>query len=1057
MDATPTVKTCDFLKSTTILEQQTEIDRLLTELNDLETTGTRMSQSKYVNEDWKRNKRCQAKKSLALAHTLIAYQRDPISEGLLYYDNSRKAYQDLQDVTNEGKVALIMGQILYKHERWWPAKVYFLSSIRLLMSKIESGDYSEKEKQIFVCALKGLAKTLFSIGLAFKFTNAVRLMELYSKHEVDDPEVLLCLSLAHAVNAMLKSDHRRQSQVKDNIEQFQICMEQACEIGDMDYELAIALIIKERFCHGNMYEEAMAHIDHCFIHATEHGHDIQAELICAMTSIFRTVLAHDKFEQTNALAMDYIQQSSRPNKRCQIKVFLGRHIVSIKHFRTHPQETNIVTSDDIENNKMAEVALGMAREIVDPILTCTLLKNLGMAYIRVAHLTTEPTKIPERSHLIEKAGQYLCEAEGYAKMYRQKPLMAQIETLLLFYNILKTNQFDKLPDNVVETITKQVEEYDTYTSEFKSVPFRYNPHGILARVYTLANKCPEKVIPHIKHDLETSSLVMTGDDSLNRSILKANKITFQLFNILHASHIPDEDRVSQGLELLEAGRAQAFLKLLHQRHHDFNQTLSDPGKMSYEEIANSLRTRGLPTLIYMYQPYDKHSSCVTYNGKYIGLTSLQLPDGGYSVLQRAIVTVRNAVVRNHKTAEGRAVELKSLQEMSPLMPNDVIEKTDETAFASDETSPFFTGAGLEDASVLKTEEETSISMEWPDTRCKIPDFEEDDYSNNNTYSALHCLYSSLIKPMVDRIECQVTNELLVIPMDELFLVPFTALQDEDGKYLGNKYQVRLTPSIQALDLVSAKANQDSGHNPTCLLVGNPDVGEIAGKVIPSLPFAEKEVKLIASWLNTEPLVGKQATKPAVLSKMVGATLIHIATHGSSKDGSLIFAPDLSHSPNKFTSSHMVQDPKEDALPSPNMASSFSGALTQSRSPKVEDCIVTIEDVMSLKLEAKLVVLSACNTGRGDISADGVFGISRAFMAAGALSVLVTLWAIPDEATKIFMEHFYSHLKAGDTVSRALQSTRIAMQQNDRFSHPMNWGSFQLIGDNPRLFPKGIQT
>ena len=77
-----------------------------------------------------------------------------------------------------------------------------------------------------------------------------------------------------------------------------------------------------------------------------------------------------------------------------------------------------------------------------------------------------------------------------------------------------------------------------------------------------------------------------------------------------------------------------------------------------------------------------------------------------------------------------------------------------------------------------------------------------------------------------------------------------------------------------------------------------------------------------------------------------------------------------------------------------------------------DFLLKMRDILDSNLRARLVVLSCCHTGRGEIKAEGLVGIARAFLGTGARSVVVTLWAIDDKATKEFMKHFYKHLSEG---------------------------------------------
>ena len=98
----------------------------------------------------------------------------------------------------------------------------------------------------------------------------------------------------------------------------------------------------------------------------------------------------------------------------------------------------------------------------------------------------------------------------------------------------------------------------------------------------------------------------------------------------------------------------------------------------------------------------------------------------------------------------------------------------------------------------------------------------------------------------------------------------------------------------------------------------------------------------------------------------------------------------------------------------------------------------------------LVVLSCCYSGRGEIKAEGVVGIARAFMGAGARSVVVSLWAIDDEATLEFMKCFYQHLAEGKPASESLNLAMKNLRESDEFRDIKYWAPFLLIGDDVSL-------
>ena len=226
------------------------------------------------------------------------------------------------------------------------------------------------------------------------------------------------------------------------------------------------------------------------------------------------------------------------------------------------------------------------------------------------------------------------------------------------------------------------------------------------------------------------------------------------------------------------------------------------------------------------------------------------------------------------------------------------------------------------------------------------------------------LYRSLINPVKSFIK---GTKLIIVPQRSLFFAPFSSFIDENGCVLSEKYQIQIIPSIHVLAMsIQSSSGKPIGNS---LFVGDPDVTDAR---LPRLPCAAEEVESLASLVNSKPLIGAMATKKKVLELMPEASIIHIAAHGDDQTGQIFLAPEASKSPAHQMSSSYV--------------------LTQS-------------DILKCKLTAQLVVLSCCNTGKGQVSSEGVLGIARSFLGAGASSVLVTLWRIDDMFTKLFMTVF----------------------------------------------------
>ena len=215
----------------------------------------------------------------------------------------------------------------------------------------------------------------------------------------------------------------------------------------------------------------------------------------------------------------------------------------------------------------------------------------------------------------------------------------------------------------------------------------------------------------------------------------------------------------------------------------------------------------------------------------------------------------------------------------------------------------------------------------------------------------------------------------------------------------------MIPSLTTLKLINDYP--DDFHNKkSALLVGDPCLEGVLfeGRKLDPLPCAREEVEIIGRILGADPLIGEEARKDEVLRRLPSVALVHFAAHGRMETGEIALA----------------------------------------------DYILTMKDVLDIRIRARLVVLSCCHSGRGEIKAEGVVGIARAFLGAGARSVLVSLWAIDDEATLVFMKHFYEELVTGKLASEALNQAMKSMKESEEFSDVKYWAPFVLIGDDVTL-------
>lgn len=166
----------------------------------------------------------------------------------------------------------------------------------------------------------------------------------------------------------------------------------------------------------------------------------------------------------------------------------------------------------------------------------------------------------------------------------------------------------------------------------------------------------------------------------------------------------------------------------------------------------------------------------------------------------------------------------------------------------------------------------------------------EDEENQEPEPNLFFCYNMIIAPVVDLLD---KPHIIIVPDRSLYRVPFAALQDKNGKYLSKTFRIRIVLSLTTLGLI--QDSPDDYHSQTgALIVGDPEVGEVIYKGclknITPLPCARKEAEMIGRLLGIEPLIGKQATKRAVLQRIHSVSLIHFAAHGNAERGEIALAP-----------------------------------------------------------------------------------------------------------------------------------------------------------------------
>jgi CHAT domain-containing protein len=262
--------------------------------------------------------------------------------------------------------------------------------------------------------------------------------------------------------------------------------------------------------------------------------------------------------------------------------------------------------------------------------------------------------------------------------------------------------------------------------------------------------------------------------------------------------------------------------------------------------------------------------------------------------------------------------------------------------------------------------------------------------------------------------------LLIVADGPLLYLPFAALRD-GGRFLVESHPIGYAPSASVID-PAARARRRPPRR-SCLAVGNPATyraetllaatrGATAWR-FGELPYAEEEARRIARRFNdATTLVGKEATEEAVKAALPGASHVHLATHGLLNE--------------------------EEPL--------LSGiALAQDEDP-TEDGLLQVHEVLRLRLASDLVVLSACHTGLGRYAmGEGVLGLTRAFLHAGARTIVISLWEVGDRSTVELMDRFYAaHQDARRPADLALREAQAASIAAGR--PPREWAAFAVVGE-----------
>lgn len=242
----------------------------------------------------------------------------------------------------------------------------------------------------------------------------------------------------------------------------------------------------------------------------------------------------------------------------------------------------------------------------------------------------------------------------------------------------------------------------------------------------------------------------------------------------------------------------------------------------------------------------------------------------------------------------------------------------------------------------------------------------------------------------------------IIPHGSLHYLAFATLSD-GRDYLVDRQKLFYLPAASVLKYTLARRSPEKKLH--ILAVGNPDLGNSSL----DLPFAEREAGTLRwNYPDVTTLTRERATESWIRAHISEFGVIHIASHGEFDPVNPL-----------FSSIRLAKDGKADGK-------------------------LQAEEIFGLDIRADLVVLSACQTGLGDIrSGDDVVGMNRAFIFAGTHSLMSSLWRVSDVSTAIMMKHFYRNYMS---YGKAESLTRAMQHVKNRYPHPGYWGAFVLTGD-----------
>jgi CHAT domain-containing protein len=333
----------------------------------------------------------------------------------------------------------------------------------------------------------------------------------------------------------------------------------------------------------------------------------------------------------------------------------------------------------------------------------------------------------------------------------------------------------------------------------------------------------------------------------------------------------------------------------------------------------------------------------------------------------------------------------------------------------------------------------AIPVTYKELKRKAERFREQLSQRDLTFRpSSRSLFQLLIKPAWAQLMGK--DALVIVPDGPLWNLPFQALLGDDSRYLLEEYAISYAPSLTVLREMMRVRQRSRPETPasqstTLLAMANPVLGKetiqraavvYRGESLGPLPEAQREavaLKQLYGSDQSEVYTGAEAREDRFKAEAGKFRVLHLATHGIFNDASPMY-------------SHVL--------------------LSPGKPDSGEDGLLEAWEIMQMDLKADLVVLSACETARGRVSAgEGVIGLTWAFFVAGVPTTVVSQWKVESASTAKLMLGFHRTLKAGDSrvnspfaTARALQRAELQLLHSQQYAHPFYWAGFVVVG-NPQ--------